>query len=79
MIWLGKAKAPYEIKIVTGNGILDQISSIPYYYYGNLTASSITNTLIDAFPQAFMYSTAPSYSTPFGTFTFHNDIGNETA
>lgn len=78
MIWLGKAKAPCEIKIVTGNGILDQISSIPYYY-GNLTASSIANTLIDAFPQSFMYSTAQSYSTTFGTFTFHNDIGNETA
>lgn len=78
MIWLGKAKAPYEIKIVTGNGILDQISSIPYYC-GNLTASSIANILIDTFPQEFMCSTAQSYSTPFGTFTFHNDIGNETA
>lgn len=77
MIWLGKAKAPREVKIVVGNGLLDQISSMPYYY-GNLTASSIANTIIDAFPQAFMYSTAQSYSIPFGTFTFHNDIGNET-
>lgn len=77
MIWLGKAKDPREIKIIAGNGLLDQINSMPYYY-GNLTASAITNAIIDAFPQAFQYSTAQSYSTAFGTFTFHNDIGNET-
>lgn len=74
MIWLGKAKDPREVKVIIGNGLLGQINSMPYYY-GNLTASSIANAIIDAFPQAFQYSATSSYNT----FIVRNDIGNETA
>ena len=76
MIWLGKAKDPREVKIITGNGLLDQMKAL-YYQYGD--ASTVANTLATAFSQAFRYDTTQTYSTAFGTFTFHNDIGNETA
>lgn len=74
MIWLGKAKDPREVKVIMGNGLLGQISSMPYYY-GNLSASSITDSLV----QALQYGTTSVYHTTFGTFTLHNGIGNETA
>ena len=74
MIWLGKAKDPREVKVIIGNGLLGQINSMPYYY-GNLTASSITSAITDSFVQAFQYSATSSYNT----FIVRNDIGNETA
>ena len=79
MIWLGKAKDPREIKTITGNGLLDQIQmrNALYYQYGD--AGTVASALADAFSQAFRYDTTQTYSTAFGTFTFHNDIGNETA
>jgi len=78
MIWLGKAKDPREIKIIAGNGLVNQMNSMPYYY-GDFSASTVANALADAFSQAFRYDTTQTYSTPFGTFTLRSSIGNETA
>ena len=78
MIWLGKVKDPREVKIIAGNGLVSQINFMPYYY-GDFSASTVANILADAFSQAFRYDTTQTFNTAFGTLTFHNGIGNETA